>query len=92
MHFVACYDISSNQLRLRASRILEDYGKRVQESVFELPNLESKDLEKCLMRLKELDLSDEDAVRIYPICEACRKGIITFGNGEAMVDPEIYIV
>ena len=35
MRFIICYDITDDSLRAKIVKILEDYGERIQYSVFE---------------------------------------------------------
>ena len=93
MHCLVSYDIADNKRRLKTSKILDDYGKRVQRSVFELAELKDKIWQDCQERLKKIELDDEDSIRIYTICEACRGKIIMLGNGpKPMDEPDVYII
>ncbi|MBN2032707.1 MAG: CRISPR-associated endonuclease Cas2 [Deltaproteobacteria bacterium] len=58
------YDIIDNRRRQRLSKLLGQYGQRVQKSVFEM-DLEDKQLPSLIRKIeKSIDLS-EDSVRIY---------------------------
>ena len=94
MHYLVSYDISDNRQRLKTSKILADYGVRVQESVFELPGLDDEIWQKCLGRLKnKIRLSGDDSIRIYFICETCRKKITALGKEiKPMDEPDVYII
>jgi len=92
MHFVIAYDVSDDRKRLKIARILDNFGDRVQGSVFELPAIDRNLLAACLKEVDRIELSPGDSVRVYPLCEACRKGIILRGADEAMQIPEVYIV
>ena len=94
MHYLVIYDISDNKQRLKTSKILADYGVRVQESVFELPGLDNEIWQKCLNRLKsKIKLSGDDSIRIYFICESCKKKISVLGKEiKPMDEPDVYII
>lgn len=93
MNFLVSYDISSNKKRTKIAKILDDYGDRVQKSVFELPGLDELLWNKCLKRLKKVKLEENETIRIYELCEKCRKDAMVLGEGEVSFDePEIYIV
>ncbi|PKK82048.1 MAG: CRISPR-associated endonuclease Cas2 [candidate division Zixibacteria bacterium HGW-Zixibacteria-1] len=94
MHYIVTYDIADNKTRLKTSKILDDYGDRVQESVFELPNLDVKIWNKCLNRLeKQVILGDGDSIRIYILCEGCRQRTIVLGIGvKPFDDPDVIVI
>ncbi|MDP8238809.1 MAG: CRISPR-associated endonuclease Cas2 [Candidatus Hatepunaea meridiana] len=92
MNYLICYDISNDKKRTKLAKMLDNYGDRVQESVFELPRLDREIFDRCLSKLKKFKIDEEDSIRIYPLCESCKKGIILFGVGTAMEVPDVYIV
>jgi CRISPR-associated protein Cas2 len=72
-HFVVVsYDISSDRRRGRVCKLLQDYGERVQYSVFECL-LRPEDLKRLRERLKPLLEPAEDDVRFYRLCASCRR-------------------
>jgi CRISPR-associated protein Cas2 len=90
MNYLICYDITSDRKRNRVAKILKDYGDRVQLSTFELPNLDDQIWEKCWSRLqKRVELESGDSIRVYKLCESCRKVIQIWSpdGGEAMQEP-----
>ena len=92
-NLIITYDIVNNKKRRRIAKILDDYGDRVQKSVFELPGLDDIIWEKCLKRLKKVKLEEDESIRIYDICERCRKNVLILGDAEAAFDePDVYIV
>jgi len=95
MNYLVCYDIANDRQRLRASEVLEDYGDRIQRSVFELPRLESELWEKCWLRLqRRVNLEEGDSIRVYLLCESCRKVIKIWSpdGGTAMPEPESVLI
>lgn len=66
---IICYDISNDKKREKVAEYLEGYGIRVQKSVFEC-NVTNKKLKEIIIRLSEY-ISNEDSIRVYPICENC---------------------
>ena len=71
--YLVSYDISDNRCRNKIAKKLEGYGKRVQYSVFEciVPNTLYEHMVEDLTALMEMET--EGNIRIYPICENCRK-------------------
>ncbi len=81
MFIVVSYDIPDNKRRTRIAKTLEDYGVRVQYSVFEV-NLEARQIAKMRARLAKLIDEAEDSVRFYTLCAACFKQIEVLGQGK----------
>lgn len=72
------YDIIDDKRRGRVARKLQDYGQRVQYSVFECI-LSKEQYQELLGKLKpELDVK-KDSLRVYRLCNACSKHIASFG-------------
>lgn len=79
---VISYDISNDKRRLKVMQALEDYGRRVQYSVFEC-RLRPKELERLKRRLRPLvEEEDGDSVRFYFLCidDILRTEILGFGT------------
>ena len=76
--YVVSYDISENKVRKKVSDTLEDYGYRVQYSVFECRVSQLK-YKEMYARLVKLVTSPGDSVRFYTICENCAAKIRTIG-------------
>lgn len=93
MDWVLSYDIADDRARRRVARILEDYGDRVQLSVFEAPGLDADSLERCMSRVaRHLDEAGGDTFRAYPLCSACVGRTRTLGAPAPMRAPAVYIV
>lgn len=77
--YVITYDISCNRRRQKVADLLEGYGRRVQESVFEciLSRIKYRELQK---KLKRHVNDTEDSVRFYPLSSHTRDNIITWGG------------
>lgn len=69
MIYILCYDISNNKRRYRTSCLLEGFGIRIQESVFEC-RLSNNLLNQLVSRLSKI-ITDKDTLRIYPVCKEC---------------------
>lgn len=91
MFILISYDITDNKRRNKICNTLKNYGTRVQFSVFECL-LENKDLIRLKSRLLKLIKEDEDKLRIYQLCESCKKNILTYGSVKVTDDKEVYIV
>lgn len=91
MFVIISYDIVDDKRRTKVSTQLENYGNRVQYSVFEALLEEDK-----LNEMNEIVLpiikEEEDSLRVYRLCNACFKKIKIYGTGEISKDEDIYIV
>ena len=84
MLFLVAYDISTldsaGQKRLRlVAKTCEDYGIRIEKSVFEC-DLEEVTFEAFWAKLNTLIDGDEDSLIAYRICRSCVKDILSAGT------------
>lgn len=70
--YVVSYDIPNDRRRAKTAKILEDFGERVQYSVF-FCRLRTKDFQRLQQRLKKVHLAEEDDVRFFTLCESCQR-------------------
>ena len=91
MPHLLAYDISDDGRRYRASRVLLDYGERVQESVFWL-DIDPELCERMWKRLNRVILDSEDVVWLVPVCRACAKAVVTTGKTRVPEVPEFYVL
>jgi CRISPR-associated protein Cas2 len=89
-HIVVSYDISDDRKRDKLANLLENYGKRVQYSVFEC-HLDEKPYDELLSKLNPI-AKDDDSIRIYHLCEACLGKVVLLGRAKAQEEPQFYIV
>lgn len=77
--YLISYDISSDRLRNKVAKTMEEYGRRVQYSVFEC-TLSEKQYRDLRIKLTTLLTDSEKAgIRIYRICKNCEDQITTIG-------------
>ena len=90
--YVISYDISSDRVRRKIAKELENYGKRVQYSVFEC-DISKKKYKELYSKLLKLMLKEEEGgIRIYDICASCSKKLVTIGESEIKEDEEVIII
>jgi CRISPR-associated protein Cas2 len=78
------YDISSNRLRGKIAKKLEDYGVRIQYSVFEC-DLSPKRYERLYGELAEMTIGIKDgSIRFYEICASCQKKMRLIGSRQPL--------
>ena len=91
MFFVISYDIADDKRRNKVAKCLENYGTRVQYSVFEVI-CEKEMIEKIIDELKQIVVLNQDSIRIYCLCGKCILDIKIIGIGEITKDQEVYVV
>jgi len=91
MLIAVAYDIPDDRRRTKLAEHLENFGRRVQLSVFECL-LEEKQLERMKAGIVRLADEEKDTVRIYRLCASCEERVEIVGKGVRSEDPEVYIV
>lgn len=72
------------------SRICEDYGSRLQKSVFEC-NLPDALLQEMMQRLEEVIDLETDRVIEVPVCAACNEGRKVLGPATSGEIPDVWV-
>ena len=85
MIYIVAYDIANNRRRLKVAKILESWGYRIQESVFQL-RLDAATLARVRSSLAALISDAEDVIHIYPICSSCAGRADILGAAMALDD------
>lgn len=88
---VVSYDISDDRRRLKVSKQMENFGRRVQYSVFEC-ELTAEQLKTLKSRLKPHLKKREDSVRFYYLDEHDVKRIEVLAGEGVIRDPIAYLV
>ena len=92
MFFLVCFDIVENKARYRAVKILQDYGYRVQKSVFECPGMTEEKYLKMKHRLEDCIDNTQDTVRYYFLCRGCVQRIEYSGVGNPPLNGEFRVI
>ena len=66
MRYLVTYDICDDNRREKVIRLLNDYGRRVQFSCFEI-YISSQELRSLVSQLSEVIDRDEDKIYLFPI-------------------------
>ncbi len=90
MLYIVSYDITDDRKRNRLSKIMLNFGARVQYSVFEC-NMDNELFEKMTKRIEKI-ISNEDSVRVYTLCAKCKGVVKIFGRGNLTKDEDVYIL
>lgn len=89
LHLIA-YDIACGVRLRKVAAICEDFGTRVEKSVFEC-DLNDKDFARMWERLSSTISPDEDSILDYPIGLIDSKRIRTLGRKVRCERPTTYI-
>lgn len=84
MIIIISYDIIKQNKRNKIVRVLREYGKRVQKSVFEC-DVSEKDRLDIFSRLSKImrDKKEEkDSIRFYKVCDKCLSQAKIIGEGK----------
>ena len=85
MIYIVAYDIANNRRWLKVAKILESWGYRIQESVFQL-RLDTDSLARVRHLLTSTTTDAEDVIHIYPICASCADRADRLGAAIALDD------
>lgn len=91
MLYLVSYDITDTPRRTKIATILDDFGDRVQYSVFECL-IDRELLDKMMIRLQKVVNEAEDSIRIYALCRDCEKVIKIIGQGKVSKEEKYYIL
>jgi len=91
MFYIVSYDITDTSRRTRLAKSLEDFGDRVQYSVFECI-LDNPLLNQMISKIEKIIIENEDSVRVYALCANCERIIKVIGKGEISKKEDIYII
>ena len=90
MLVIVVYDIADDRRRVRLSNLLEGYGLRVQESVFEcFINLDG--MQKLYKEVKK-QVKGEDNVRFYWVPADALPKTLTIGSSPPKPPPDFHII
>lgn len=88
---VIAYDIPDDRRRNRVAKLLEGYGERVQDSVFECW-LDADQLRTLQRRLRKRIDPAQDKLRYYSLCGKDQADIVRLGRSPATADNDHGII
>lgn len=90
MFMVIVYDIEKNSKRTKVSKILEQYGNRVQKSVFEC-HLSNKETDELKNTFSKMNFEDSDSIRFYSLEADSVKKIEKIGGVPFNINQNFYL-
>lgn len=91
MHLLIAYDIANPRRLARVAKLMEDYGRRVQLSVFEA-ELDPRVFSTMQARVAGVIESEADGVKYFPLCRECLKRVRVLGRGSLPEAEAPYLV
>lgn len=82
---IVSYDISDNKLRRHFSKLLKQYGRMLQYSVYEIKNSD-RILKLLLLEIEKnyaKRFENTDSILIIRLCEGCKKKVKRYGYAVA---------
>ncbi len=89
--YVICFDVSDEKRLRKVAIQMENFGMRVQYSVFEC-YLDATELETLKQRLLEIIDQDNDHVRYYGLCNKDVPKIVLDGLGMLTRDADYHLL
>ncbi len=92
MFIIVAYDIADpNRLR-QVAKVMEDYGDRVQQSIFEIEAGQTV-FERMRQRTEAILNMEEDGVKYFFLCEKCIGRIESIGfNADRTLEGDFHIL
>ncbi|MEA2012779.1 MAG: CRISPR-associated endonuclease Cas2 [Verrucomicrobiota bacterium] len=91
MLFLVAYDIRDPKRLRQTAKICENYGLRVECSVFEC-DLDEKKIHNFWQELKRTIDEEDDAILAYRICRKCIQKIESMGTVIRPCKPTLYFI
>lgn len=90
MLFIVAYDVPDDRRRTKLAKELENWGQRVQGSVFEC-DLDAERANLLAEQLRKMTAAEDD-VRLYQLCQSCLNASVVVRGSQFAVDPDFYQV
>ena len=91
MTFVIAYDISEDSRRARVAATVQQWGNRVQRSVF-VCTLDAAQLAEVGDRIADIINPDVDSVYAFQQCVACWQQVVVLGQATVEDEPLFWCV
>ena len=84
MIYMICYDIADAKRLRKVSKVLMNYGIRIQKSFFQC-EISKDSVKKIIKELLNVIDTSKDRLSVYPLCDSClRNNVIADGAGEVI--------
>ena len=82
--YLIIYDIADEKRLVKIAKLMQNYGVRVQKSIFEAA-LSKKVLKNLRLDLLQVMDLDDDGVKVFTLCPKCENRVIVIGKGETPI-------
>ncbi|MDM8562041.1 CRISPR-associated endonuclease Cas2 [Candidatus Marithioploca araucensis] len=89
--YVVCYDVNDDRVHNQIAQVLLKYGNQVQFSVFEVMLRSQDELKVLLEKLRKV-ADEQTNIRLYRLCENCRKMSCNLDQEEIAKMPAVIII
>lgn len=91
MFVLVAYDIAEPRRLQRIAKIMEDYGDRVQYSIFEM-DVDQATFREMRQRTEKVLDEEQDGVKYFFLCERCAGRLDVVGRGAERTEQAPYRV
>lgn len=89
---IVTYDFENDLTRTRFSKFLEQYGRRIQYSVFQIRNSDRvlrNILNEIELKYKK-HFTGADSIVVFRVCEGCKKKVLRYGYASNEDDEVVF--
>lgn len=90
---IVSYDFSNNKRRAKFSKFLEQYGERIQYSVFMVknsPRVMKRILLEVEMKYRRY-FENTDSIMIFSVCNGCVEKLVRYGSAKHAEKEVVYL-
>lgn len=91
MNMIVAYDIADPKRLNRIARIMKDYGRRVQKSIFEA-DIDERTFAEMRRRVEFTMVKVDDGVKYFPLCDRCADTLVELGVCDVVPADEDYLL
>jgi CRISPR-associated protein Cas2 len=90
--YIVCYDFTDDKRRSKFAKFIEQYGHRVQYSVYSICN-SKRVLNNIITEIEQnykTNFGKTDHILIISVCVRCRRKIIRYGSAKHELSDVVY--
>ncbi len=91
MNMIVAYDIADPRRLYKIAKIMEDYGYRVQKSIFEV-DIDEIQFRQMKARVEEVLEPKEDGVKYFSLCRRCAGTLIALGVSKVIPEEVDFLI
>lgn len=90
---ILSYDFHSNKTRRKFAKLAEQYGDRIQYSVFMIRN-SPRVLRALLIDIEmkfKRKIKSTDSVYVFKLCNGCKEKVVRYGSAKHVEEAVVYL-